>query len=691
MIRMRISLLALTVATVTACGAPPSPLPGGPQSLRLTAAGGTLQATGADGIRYTIVFPPGAVRFPVDVTLTPLDPVGDALGRFRVEPALELELPAHVALTLPDGANPSPWAAFAFEGDPVPVHVATTVDGTTLRTELPYLALPALETVAAGLAPAQADADAIQVVAADCATRLDGLRWLYDAFMASNSYEAALRVVMSGGALASACAAYEELGTFLASIDEPACARYDDLVLVARVIAADTYDRFNELLQPVMAWQGTLQALGVVCEESPTATAVLEEKYVQFLAFYGGRVASAFTAEFERLLNEARKTFRLQGRAATLGLSDAAVLLEAEVLHEVMDQLRERAYDACVASADHYYLSTALEAVFLAERPSIGPVAPAGVAARAPAVLTPLAAIARFTDDDVIADLWACASTLIVEVWADPDVPVEVTANRRELRPADTAGERNDTAATVAPVEGHLVLRGPIEPFLCGPSRTVETHELIVSFAGREVHRLPTLAGNPEIDVEAALVQAGRSTAGVNTVDLVVRRESPACGGLYGADHTLFTVTVTTDPAPRVTDAGVTPGALVAGDEFATFAFQVDWSDGGENLATLEVTFDLAGATSRDTVDLATAPPELATGFTGGGGGGTYQQDLRVFCSEQGKSPILVSFVLEDAFGQRSPARTTSLPVSYGACAAPTSVAAIDAPGLERRAPGSRP
>src|SRR5690606_15759435 len=124
------------------------------------------------------------------------------------------------------------------------------------------------------------------------------------------------------------------------------------------------------------------------------------------------------------------------------------------------------------------------------------------------------------------------------------------------------------TATTDGPVEGHLVLRGPIDTMLCGDERTTVDHELVVTFHGTEVHRASSLDANPEVDIENALTSAGLSPEGVNEVDVTVTRESDACQSRYGAtEYVLFTVTYTADPAPNATTAGVTPTSMAAEDE----------------------------------------------------------------------------------------------------------------------------
>src|SRR5690606_6416388 len=203
--------------------------------------------------------------------------------------------------------------------------------------------------------------------------------------------------------------------TWLEQVPQPACARYEDLVLLAQVIAADTYDRFTELAQPVMNWWSTLQELDVTCPSAASPTQVIGEKLSQFLTFYSGKVAGmAFTSDYDALLAEARKVWGLRGQASQLDLSDVETQLEQQVLYPIMDLLRDRSFDECVDTGDHYYLYTMLHDPFTSKRVPIGSIAPLS------ATLAPQSGHAGFQDADIQTDIQYCASELTLEVWADP-------------------------------------------------------------------------------------------------------------------------------------------------------------------------------------------------------------------------------------------------------------------------------
>ena len=671
--KLRPLALASLAAVLTACGGAP-PVPGGPASATIPPSGGGLEAFDAAGSRYRLTFPAGAVDRPTAVTLRPTSGDAGALAAFEVEPAgLVTDVAVSVEVVLAGGAAPSPFAAFSIGPDDARAFVPTDVQGSTLSADLRFFAVPpdGSGIVGAEVATSQGGGDPVAATEAQCAARLASMQTSFDALLDSNAFEAAVSLALTAAGSASLCGLDEATSDWIEQVPEAACARYEDLVLLADVVAADTYDTFSELVQPVMNWHATLDELGVACPGTKTAVQVIGEKFPQFLTFYGGRLAGlAFTADHDRLRDEVRKVSTLRGQASMLGLPAAETMLEQQVLFPLMDLLRDRSFDECVDTDDHYYLFSLLRVPFLAQRVPIGAVSPLATG------VAPLGQIANFEDADVQADIQYCASDLAFEVLSDPDVPEELTDARREFGPGAGPGQHTAEAATEGPVEGHLVLRGPIERLRCGEMRDPEAHELVVRFGGTEVHRAANLDANPEVAIESALVDAGLDPTGLNVVDVAVLREGGTCGGLYGGETTtLFTVAYTADPAPNATGVSAAPGALVA-EQPAEFTFTLPWGDPGENLATLHMSYDLGGAVQTETIDLASS--DAVSGFEAGGGTGTYRQTLNVFCSEEGTNTIVVTAVLEDAYGQRSDERQTNVSVTYGGCPAAGGAGASD-------------
>src|SRR5690606_2639462 len=96
-------------------------------------------------------------------------------------------------------------------------------------------------------------------------------------------------------------------------------------------------------------------------------------------------------------------------------------------------------------------------------------------------------------------------------------------------------------------------------------------------------------------------------------------------------------------------------------------SFTLPWKDHCDNLERLYARFDLDGD---DPVNLqydVVASPKVA-GFSEGAGEGVLVEDLWVWCSEQGKQHLNVTFYLLDEFSQTSEERTAFVLVDYGDC-----------------------
>src|SRR5690606_39950732 len=174
-------------------------------------------------------------------------------------------------------------------------------DGSTV----PLPSLANAEQGQPALSPQQAG-DGIAVVLADCERKLNETKHSYDLFAGSESFEAAIRIAFNGAALASTCGEFEAVGEFLELVKPSACARYEELVQNAQVIAADDYDVFMEVVQPIALWSGTLQKVGVVCESAPILLEVIGSKLSQYFSFYAGKLQD-LPQEHDDLMAEARK------------------------------------------------------------------------------------------------------------------------------------------------------------------------------------------------------------------------------------------------------------------------------------------------------------------------------------------------------------------------------------------------
>lgn len=685
---LRVSIAFAAIAVLAACTqGPPAPPAPPPASAVIGPAGGEVQASAEDGSTYRLAIPAGAVDGEITVEISPRPTSGDELAAFRVTPSdLQLHVAATVEITLPDGVSVPPDATLHLADAETPIFLSTTKAGTRLTADLRFFELPLdahvggvgsataeperASAAADTLGPAQAGTGG-EVVAspADCASKLAAAQHSYQLFFDSESFQSAVRAATNGRSLAQDCGAYEAFHDFQELTKPAACARYDEIVLNAQVVAADAYEVFTEIVQPVVSWAATLEELAVSCPASATWRDVVHDKFSQFVDFYRGSL-DQLPNEHETLLDEASKVIDLRGMASLLGMDDIAVDLEQDVSNPVLEMHRDEAYQECLEATDHYYLYSLFESVFGTRRVPIVP--------KIPSVIAPANAAAPYSDADLVDDVQHCASSFTLEVWSDPDVPVELTDQRVEFTPAKHAGEHETESETSGPVTGHLVLRGQVEQMRCGQGRALVDHELVALVEGEEVHRATSLNAMPEVDIEATLAARSFSPTHVNTLDIVLRRESDGCGGLYKEDYDLFSVAFTVDPVPIANTASSSQGAIGA-ETNVEVTYTVDWFDDGENLRQARIVYTLGDSTVSTMVDLLDS--EYATGFTGKEGKGTITTTHYVFCSEEGNGTLGAAITLFDEFGQVSETRSADVLVSYAACdgsrAAPPSADAI--------------
>ena len=84
------------------CAEPAGPLPTGPVSATIAAAGGTIDVVTAEHVTLHLDFPAGAVSAPLAVSITPIAPAAGEWARVELRPSgVLLSKPATLRLTLP--------------------------------------------------------------------------------------------------------------------------------------------------------------------------------------------------------------------------------------------------------------------------------------------------------------------------------------------------------------------------------------------------------------------------------------------------------------------------------------------------------------------------------------------------------------------------------------------------------------
>ena len=673
-----VSTMIVLVVTLVACGpsgvvAPPAaPTPTGAVDATVTSDGGSVRVVSDDGAILDVTFPAGAVRTDTLLTIAPAPTEPDALARFSVSPSgLVFRRPVAVALQLPSGATSGDESTFALEvpGEPTVLPTARSDDGRSFTAEVRFFAFPTASDVERFDADDARMADRIAAFEARCQDEIDVAAETLDLYVAHYAFEDALRLIGRIGFLLDRCARYDEFGTWLEQADPVVCALYADAVLMATVVAVDTFKTFKQVMAPVTHGFSTVQAFDAKCD-APTAVEVFETKYVQFIEFLSARVNGLqFTAEYEDLLDEVRRVLRLRGMAEMLGADNVVGLLESRVIDPLMDLLRQRAYTECVATSDHYYLFGLIESQFLQRRVPL--VARPPVDGRAITRSTSWNGHGAYGDDAIHRDLQYCGTSLDLEVWSGGGVPTAFTEQAHTMGGPSSPGAETVQASSRGPREGYLILRPDIDVFRCGQSRTLDPQSLVVRFAGVEAHRVAATGGSMpsqpiELDLAELLSGSDPRQKATRTVEIV--READACSGAYGApSFTLFTWDVELDPAPTLELVTASSSVLVA-NQVTSMTFSLPFEDQGANVRTLVVEVALGGTVFVRLED-DVASSASTTGFAGETHGeGTFTEDVHIGCSEAGKNPLSFRFHLVDEFEQESSTLSTDVTVDYSGC-----------------------
>jgi hypothetical protein len=121
------------------------------------------------------------------------------------------------------------------------------------------------------------------------------------------------------------------------------------------------------------------------------------------------------------------------------------------------------------------------------------------------------------------------------------------------------------------------------------------------------------------------------------------------------------------DPAPAITaDVSAAP-ASIAAEVDVPMRFEIPFDDRGENVKRLNVTVELGGELEGN-FGLDTEDSDLTEGFSGASGTGAFTPSVIVYCSEQGRNPLTLTFQLLDALDFESEERSVDVTVDYGDC-----------------------
>ena len=516
------------------------------QSASLNAAGGSLTLTAADGTRYQLDLPAGALAGDTTLSLTTQAPGEGQQFNLLLQPAgLVLAGGAVGTLTiqLPAGSSLPTTGGLVYDGTLIPF---TRLPDGRLQVSLSAFAEAASPTAAAlgSLGPETSTASIgaskriAAVSATACAPTLasgPGLAalvalnpGLYGQCMLSAVQELAnnalfpqaVRVTMSVAAFLQS-AEPSSANAALAQTKALACSGYSTALDRARNTTATTTITLHNLIDPVMYWEKTLQQVGGSCAAIGLTDyqAVIHTKIGESLAYYGAAaptITDVAAAPYVQAKAEAIHSVRSRNEILAL---NPPVALRSTLNTEVTQRAQPAVVVALLKAPWRRTRNTGNYDELISLKTSVGDMASLKDAAQ----------------------------------YSGTELTVEALDNQNQLLSTLTglggvsAGQNRVTGGLPVKMDGSVRLTGPIKALSC-PVGFTSSEELVLRFAGVEVRRLsaaPYLTSALQLNISDLRAAAGLAPENISSQPLTLERTGAACAGYWGASPLpLLTVTL---------------------------------------------------------------------------------------------------------------------------------------------------
>jgi len=520
-------------------------------------AGGTLELRGFEGGTLAVEIPAGALGAPTEIRLEPLVADAGSLARFRVLPA-GLTFSARATLRYAAAGALPARSVLRWRVEDARFPLPTTRNGGELRADTITLGYVFEQAVADAAGPGRTVARSgtgnsraadepsteLDVAPLDCDVEIAGLELQLAAAVRETDIVRAQAQADRLLAVIEACALREQAG-----LTARACEAYQAAATTAQVIAADSYERFRELVTPLLLTQADVQITGATCT-APSLDALLEAKFAQFLDFIEADYARpGLLAGFDTAARELRRLIDYDVACQAMGLFAVCARLDGSLIPTVLDRLRSAAFRECREDSSVQLLSE-MSALVVVPRRILQPrrsdrARPAATSAAS--YLT----YGRFTYADLEDDMAYCRSSPEIRVFEDArGVPTELEEQRVVLPASMQPGSHTTTAEVEVPRDGSVRIAGPIGTLTC-PDGSVSADEVVARVNGVRLASRPAAgptfatATSPfDLIVADVLAQALPPGTQVSEFTVELRREGAACGGLFSEHSLLYSIRV---------------------------------------------------------------------------------------------------------------------------------------------------
>ena len=519
----------------------------GPVTKTIAPTGGTISAR-ANGATVTLTFPAGAVRGPLDVTLSPVAATSGALFGMQLEPlGFVFEEPVAIEVELPSGANMTDlYLSLGDGGDPWYLPTERDEPMRTIRTSLNFFGLEDGYPMGAATAKAPASGNQLGTAAVDCNAIIATLKTRFDFYVASGDFVEAVQLAKNIAAVLFSNGCADGVSDWIDIAENTACDGLAAASTAALATPIDDYGGFVEAVSPMIQLTGLIQELNPEsgCTASTDAENAIDVMIADFITFFNQRMDAIDAWDWGAFLDvkaEALSTYRLRGAAQVLNAFDAAEAINDKAFRPAVDRLRQAAYIFCQEDGWHYPLSRMTSTGFFAGRDIVSRPPEFGVGAANP--------YADFTDDEIFDDLQYCGSGVELS---------SVVASGGQLASGfigggGAPGQRTRDIFIDTPTRGKLRLQNRLNAFTCWNDIEAD-HEIAVRINARDVFILPRPSGgddylgNAALDIEIATIaeRAGITPKeGTSQFMTVMRRRNECEPKMWGpAEYVLFELTL---------------------------------------------------------------------------------------------------------------------------------------------------
>lgn len=483
----------------------PEALVAPPVIQQIPVEGGTVTVPSGGGATLTIEFPPGALREPVELTVTPEALSEGQLFRAAVVPRQMLfAAPVRLRLELPAELAPNSQSSMHFGGMFVGVKVdpdQRTVDAEvlvwgSLTRSLGWFTLAAKPEANGSDLQIEQELDLIAKIE-EARSLLDEMEIQPDILLAVSLNELLNDLDTRESS--------PDVERFLQEAVDRACNGARDVQADLELI--DGYEQLKDKALPVSIWEGVLlHANRDSCNVAP-ATEALEPLFDSADAFYDGPAPTAVPGSdaWDALLGELDDAAELGLMVNALDVPGVQEMLSEKLISRLIDSLRGPAWDMGRDEGDQRPLGELLR--------------------RVPG------------NEDLLADIQTCGT--VVE-YESRDSGGSALANGVGLVQGSRPPEVSILEATVpARSDGTVVPGGSVRAVMC-KSGHYDDEQLVVTLDGVEVTRLDHQNGEyfspaPTFLVTDLLDAAGVPPEEADEHRLAFSREGTGCGGDYGS------------------------------------------------------------------------------------------------------------------------------------------------------------